>query len=58
LTAAFGIGDLDGARRAAWPGFPVRRLALWPRFVAPRAGFRVEEVRAFVARRNFAMPGG
>jgi hypothetical protein len=57
-----------GAALRAFAGREGRRLADEGRFLAPpradavgldfRAGLRVDEVRAFAARRNFAMPGG
>ncbi len=65
FACIFGTGFRAGAFREA----PERdgladlaeRLDAWSRFFAPRAaraGLRVEVVRALVARRNFAMPGG
>jgi hypothetical protein len=69
LTAAFAAGLAAGVlarvvfRAAERDGLEervVRRLAAWGRFFAPRAaraGLRLDEVRAFAARRNFAMPG-
>jgi len=58
-----GLADL-GVGLAA--GFPGRRVAAGARFFAARAegadrllraGLRLDEVRALVARRSFAMPG-
>jgi hypothetical protein len=43
-----GLADLAG-RRAADERFAFGRAA--------RAGLRLDELRAFTARRNFAMPG-
>jgi len=49
LRAARETDDRDGlAERAG-------RLAAWIRFFG---GLRLEDVRAFPARRSFAMPGG
>jgi hypothetical protein len=61
--AAFGIA-LGAAFRAAFLRTPLagltERRTAGDRFAlarAARAGLRVEELRAFTARRNFAMPG-
>jgi len=49
-----GLADLPAERRLATDArFLVRAAGL-----AFRAGLRLEEVRAFPARRNFAMPDG
>ena len=59
LTAIFGAGRAvrEAVALAVRDGLADRdgRLAAWVRFFS---GLRVEEVRAFTARRNFAMPGG
>jgi hypothetical protein len=71
LTAALSLTGLTGLRGAfaarpeaaertglAWLG--VRRTPFFDALTARpvRVGFRLEVVRAFTARRSFAMPGG
>ena len=59
LTAAFAAGRTlrEADALTERDGFAERdgRRAAWVRFFG---GLRLEEVRAFTARRNFAMPGG
>jgi hypothetical protein len=52
LAGRAGFAVLTGRRPAADARFFVSRAGL-----AVRAALRLEEVRAFTARRNFAMPG-
>src|SRR5512143_1072826 len=63
LGAGFAFAR-DGAFRDGFAEPAEPRRADWPRddalraFRAARAGLRLEVVRALIARRNFAMPGG
>ena len=61
LTGGLGAGRRDTEGRAGFADRDGRLAAAFFEAFAvlpPRAGLRLEVVRAFPARRNFAMPGG
>lgn len=57
LTEALGAGR-TGFRDADGPDGLAEREGRWVAGARFFGGLRLEEVRAFTARRNFAMPGG